>query len=129
MATTAGTTDRHFCWPFPRGTLLMLVMSCLLFGAHWFVYWSIEFSLTGMYRIILDYTNYAHCEYYPNWFKIPQTRFPHATTNSTYTYIFKLAMEGVNMCVYTFVYWYKYVYRQYRAAWLCIHTQSLCYNI
>ena len=52
MATTAGTTDRHFCWPFPRGTLLMLVMSCLLFGTHWFAYWSIEFSLTGMYRVI-----------------------------------------------------------------------------
>ena len=47
MATTGGTTDRHYCRPFSRGTLLVLVMSCLIIGAHWFVYSSIELRVAG----------------------------------------------------------------------------------
>ena len=59
MTTTASITDRHYCRPFPRGTLLVLVMSCLMFGVHWFVYSSIELRVTGMYKIIVDCTHYA----------------------------------------------------------------------
>ena len=59
MATTEGTTDKHYCRPFPRGTLLVLVMSCLMFGAHWFVYWSTELRVAGTNKIILDCTHYA----------------------------------------------------------------------
>ena len=57
--TAAGTTDRHYCRPFSRGTLLVLVMSCLLFGAHWFVYCSIELRVNDTHSKILDYTYYA----------------------------------------------------------------------
>ena len=59
MATAAGITDRHCCRSFSRGTLLVLVMSCLLFGVHWFVYWSIEFRVAGTYKVILDCAHYA----------------------------------------------------------------------
>ena len=59
MATTAGTTDRHCCRPFSRGTLLVLVMSCLLFGAHWLVFCSIELRVKDTYSNALDYTYYA----------------------------------------------------------------------
>ena len=59
MATTGGTTDRQYCQPSSRGTLLVLVMSWLLFEAHWSAYWSIEFRITATYRTILDYIHYA----------------------------------------------------------------------
>ena len=59
MATTAGITDRHYCRLSSHGTLLVLVMSCLLFGAHWFVYSSIEYGVAGTNKIILDCTHYA----------------------------------------------------------------------
>ena len=59
MANTGGTTDRHYCRPFPRGTLLVLVMNCLIFGAQLFVYSSIELRVAGTNKIILDCTHYA----------------------------------------------------------------------
>ena len=46
----------RYCQPFPRGTLLVLVMSGLLYAIHWSVYYAIEFSLKGTPRTILDYT-------------------------------------------------------------------------
>ena len=46
------TTDKHFCQPFSRGTLLVLVLSGLMYAGHWFVFSAIEFSLTGVLRII-----------------------------------------------------------------------------
>ena len=66
MTTTTGT-NRHCCRPFSHGTLLVLVMSCLLFGAHRFVYSSIEFRVTGTYKIILD------CAHYALWVILPVT--------------------------------------------------------
>ena len=66
MVTTAGTTDRHCCQPFSRGTLLVLVMTGLLFGAHWFVYYSIELRVTNTsYKIILN------CAHYALWVLLP----------------------------------------------------------
>ena len=67
MTTTASITDRHYCRPFPRGTLLVLVMSCLMFGVHWFVYSSIEFRVAGTNKIILD------CAHYALWVILPVT--------------------------------------------------------
>ena len=54
MATTARTTCMQYCQPFPRGTLLMLLISCLLFAVHWFVYSAIAFSLPDNFRFLLD---------------------------------------------------------------------------
>ena len=48
--------DTCYCQPFSRGTLLVLVMSGLLYVVHWSVYYAIEFSLKGTPRTILDYT-------------------------------------------------------------------------
>ena len=58
MATTAGTTYWHCCRPFSRGTFLVLVMSCLLYAAHWLVYSSIESRVTDTYKIVLDFAHY-----------------------------------------------------------------------
>ena len=46
------TTDRHFCWPLSNGTLLVLVMSGLMYAGHWFMFSAFEFSLTGSLRIV-----------------------------------------------------------------------------
>ena len=54
MATTARTTCMQYCQPFPRGTLLMLLISCLLYAVHWFVYSAIAFSLPDNFRFLLD---------------------------------------------------------------------------
>ena len=61
MATTARTFCMQYCQPFPRGTLLMLLISCLLFAVHWFVYSAIAFSLPDKFRFLLDY---AHPAFY-----------------------------------------------------------------
>ena len=66
MATT-GMSYKHYCQPLSRGTLLVLVMSGLLYVAHWFVYYAIEFCFTGTLRVILD------CTYYALWMLLPVT--------------------------------------------------------
>ena len=67
MATTAGTTYRHCCRPFSRSTLLVLVMSCLLYAAHWLLYSSIESRVTDMNKFVLD------CAHYVLWVILPVT--------------------------------------------------------
>ena len=52
-------TDRHFCRPFFRGTLLVLVMSGLLYAVQLFVFCAIKLSLKGTLRNILGHTYYA----------------------------------------------------------------------
>ena len=54
MATSARTSCTQYCQPFSRGTLLVLLMSCLLFAVHWFVYSAIAFSLPDNFRFLLD---------------------------------------------------------------------------
>ena len=49
----------RYCQPFPRSTLLVLVMSGLLYAVRQFVFHAIEFSLKGTSRTILDCTYYA----------------------------------------------------------------------
>ena len=49
----------HYCQPFPRSTLLVLVMSGLMYAVRGFVFYAIEFSLKGTHRTILDCTYYA----------------------------------------------------------------------
>ena len=65
MVTTAGTTYSHWCRPFSHGTFLVLVMSCLLYAAHWFVYSSIEFRVKDTHKIALD------CAHYALWVLLP----------------------------------------------------------
>ena len=57
----------HYCQPLSCGTLLVLVMSGLLYIVHWFVYYAIVLCFTGTLRIILDFTNYAL------WMLLPMT--------------------------------------------------------
>ena len=60
MATPAGTTDRHDCRPFARGTLLVLVMNGLLYAAQCFVFFVFSFQITATYRnFVLEFTHYA----------------------------------------------------------------------
>ena len=61
------TTDRHFGLSFSRGTLLVLVMSGLLYAVHWFVYYAIELSFKDTHRTILD------CIYYAFFVLLPLT--------------------------------------------------------
>ena len=49
----------RYCQIFSRSTLLVLVMSGLLYAVREFVFYTIEFSLKGTPRTILDYTYYA----------------------------------------------------------------------
>ena len=56
---TASVSFTQYCRPFPRGTLLVLVMSGLLYAAHWFVYNAIDYSFGVTLGIILDGTHYA----------------------------------------------------------------------
>ena len=56
---TKDTSYMHYCQPLSRGTLLVLVMSGLLYAVYWFVYHAIEFCFIGTLRIILDFTHYA----------------------------------------------------------------------
>ena len=53
------TTDRHFGLSFPRGTLLVLVMSGLLYAVHWFVYYAIELSFNDTQNYTGLYIHYA----------------------------------------------------------------------
>ena len=48
---------RHCCRLFPRGTILVLLMSGLLYGAHWFLYSAIAFSLPDNLKLVLDYVH------------------------------------------------------------------------
>ena len=50
------TSGSQYCQPYPRGTLLVLVMSGLLYAVQWFVFCAIEFSLKSTPRIILNCT-------------------------------------------------------------------------
>ena len=61
--TTASITDRHYCWPFPRGTLLVLVMSCLLSGAYWFAYWY-WFALVCILVLVLAHWSTLVCVHF-----------------------------------------------------------------
>ena len=56
---TASVNFTQYCRPFSRGTLLVLVMSGLLYATHWFVYNAIDFSFRVTLRIILDGTHYS----------------------------------------------------------------------
>ena len=66
MATT-GVFFKQYCQPFPRGTLLVLIMSGLLYAVHWLVYSAIDLCFTGTLRITLDFT---HCAL---WMWLPVT--------------------------------------------------------
>ena len=57
--TNTGMSYTHYCQPLSRGTLLVLVMSGLLYVVHWFVYYATELCFTGTLRIKLDFTNNA----------------------------------------------------------------------
>ena len=46
------TNDRHFYQPISRGTLLVLVMSGLLYAVQLFVLFAIELSFKGTLRTI-----------------------------------------------------------------------------
>ena len=47
------------CKPFPRGTILVLLMSSLLYTVHWFLYYSITVTLPGHYQFIIVYVHPA----------------------------------------------------------------------
>ena len=57
----------HYCQSFSQGTLLVLVMSGLMYAVRQFVFYAIEFSLKGMSRTILD------CTYYTFFMLLPVT--------------------------------------------------------
>ena len=42
---------KQYCQPFSHNTLLVLVMSGLLYVVHWFVYYAIDLCFTGTLRI------------------------------------------------------------------------------
>ena len=61
MATTR-MFFKQYCQPFPRGTVLVLKMSGLLYAVHWFVYSAIDLCFTGT---LMDCTHGALCMLLP----------------------------------------------------------------
>ena len=59
MTDSMAAPGTRYCQPFPRGTLLVLVMSGLLYAGHWFVFCAIELSHKDTHKTILDSTYYA----------------------------------------------------------------------
>ena len=54
-------------WLFSRGAILVLASSALLYGVHWFVYFSIKLSLPEYLRVGFD------CAHYALWVLLPVT--------------------------------------------------------
>ena len=54
MDTPSRISCMHCYQSFSRGTLLVLLMSGLLYAVHWFVYSSIALSLPDDFRFLLD---------------------------------------------------------------------------
>ena len=52
-------------WLFSRGAILVLASSALLYGVHWFVYFSIKLSLPEYLRVGFD------CAHYVLWVLLP----------------------------------------------------------
>ena len=63
--STTGSTHQCLCQPFSHGILLVLVMSSLLCGAHWFGVTALEVSLPNSTKNVFD------CAYYALWILLP----------------------------------------------------------
>ena len=94
MATTAGTTDRHCCRPFSRGTLLVLVMNGLLYAAHWFVFYVFCLQFTGINRnFVLEITQYVP------WMLLPVTGW----VTESWLGRYRAIVTGLIMCTLSII--------------------------